>query len=108
MVLGDKYKKCMLNTTENDKHIQHNNNIIIISCGFVILCGLFLDFSNKRCRQCRRDMRPSVQLDLTTVRNSLQSAPEPAALDLPPESEHVRQIRGNFLRFFTFGVLGLL
>jgi len=54
-------------------------------------------------------MRPSVQLPsvsgvdsklgLTVVRPSLQSAPEPPALDPPPVSKHVRQICGNFLRF---------
>jgi len=67
---------------------------------------------------CRRDMRPSVQLSnasnvdsklgLTVVRPSLQSAPEPPALDPPPVSKHIRQICGNFLSFFlTFGDLDL-
>jgi len=35
------------------------------------------------------------------IRPSLQSAPEPPALDLPPVSKHVSKIWGNLLRFLT-------
>jgi len=35
------------------------------------------------------------------LRPSLQSAPEPNALDLPPVSKHLCQMCGNFLRFLT-------
>jgi len=54
--------------------------------------------------ECRHDMRPFVQLPsvsgvdsklgLAMVRPSLQSVPEPPALDPPPVSKHVRQTFG--------------
>jgi len=44
---------------------------------------------------------------ITVVRPSLQTVPEPPALDPPPISKHVRQIFGNFLRFLTSGDLDL-
>jgi len=48
----------------------------------------------------RQSGRPSVsgvnsKLGITVVRPSLQSAPEPPALDPPPVSKHVRQICDN-------------
>jgi len=56
-------------------------------------------------------MRPSVQLPsvsgvdsklgLPVVRPSLQSAPEPAVLDLPIGKHFLRQICSNFLTVFT-------
>jgi len=67
--------------------------------------------------QCRHDMRPTVQLPtvvgvdsklgLTMVRPSLQSAPDPPALDPPPVSKHMHQVCGKFLRFMTSGDLDL-
>ena len=63
--------------------------------------------------ECRHDMRPSVQLpsvsgvdsklDLTVARPSLQSAPEPSALDPPSFSKHARLL----WRFLTSGDLDL-
>jgi len=44
------------------------------------------------------------KLGLTMVRPSLQSAPEPPALDPPPVSKHVRGTPDmSFLQFLTSG-----
>ena len=48
------------------------------------------------------------KLGLTMVRPSLQSAPEPPALDPPQVSKHVSQMCGNFLTFLTSGDLDIL
>jgi len=56
---------------------------------------------------CVSGVDSELGLTMVIVRPSLQLAPEPPVLDPPPVSKHVRQICGNFLRFFTSGDLEL-